>query len=209
MADYGQKSVLGRVILLLILIFILAAGGIFWFDYLNVIDAKTSLAPLYNLLGREGRTQPPVPAGGILNLNDERFAILTEAMDLRHMELDRQEADIRNRLGQIEQMAQELEERQKALEDQEKSFMAARREADIRDRNVEQNARNLVNMPPERAVGILAAMDDQDVIDVLRKTEEIAVAEGRASIVPYWLSLLNPARAAELNRKMAARPPNF
>jgi len=194
---------------LLLLIFILAAGGIFWFDYLNVIDAKTALAPVYRLIGLEGRTQPAIPSGQMLNLNDERFAILTEAMDLRHMELNRQEADIRNRMSQMEQMAQELEERQKALEEQEKSFMQQLREAEIRDRNVEQNARNLVNMPPERAVGILAAMDDQDVIDVLRKTEEIAVAEDRASIVPYWLSLLDPTRAAELNRKMAARPPYF
>jgi flagellar protein FlbB len=106
-------------------------------------------------------------------------------------------------------MAQDIEERQKALEDQIKSLNAGILEAEIRDRNVEQNARNLVNMPPERAVGILVAMDDQDVIDVLRKTEELAQADGSASIVPYWLSLLPPERAAEITRKMAARPPGF
>jgi flagellar protein FlbB len=61
-------------------------------------------------------------------------------------------------------------------------------------------------MPPERAVGILAAMDDQDVIDVLTKTDELAEAGGSASIVPYWLSLMDPQRAAELSRKMVARP---
>jgi flagellar protein FlbB len=49
-------------------------------------------------------------------------------------------------------------------------------------------------------------MDDQDVIDVLRKTEELARAEGSSSIVPYWLSLMDPQRAAELQRKMAGRP---
>jgi flagellar protein FlbB len=66
-------------------------------------------------------------------------------------------------------------------------------------------------MDPERAVGIMAAMDDQLVIDVFRKTEEIAQAEGTTSIVSYWLSLMagtaeGAARAAELQRKMAARP---
>jgi flagellar protein FlbB len=205
----GGSGTFGRILILLLLIIILAGGGIFWFDYLNVIDAKTILAPIYRLIGIEGRTQQDVPPDGIINLNDERYAILLEAMELRTMEMERWETDIKNRQGQIEQMAQELEERQKALEDQEKSLNAGILEAEIRDRNVEQNARNLVNMPPERAVGILVAMDDQDVIDVLRKTEEIAQADGSASIVPYWLSLLPPERAAEITRKMAARPPGF
>jgi flagellar protein FlbB len=130
-------------------------------------------------------------------------------MELREMELDRRESDMRNRQGEIEQMAQELEERQKALEEQEKSFNAQVGDADIRSRNVEQIARYLVGMPPAQAVGILTAMDDQDVIDVLRKTDEIASAEGTTSVVSYWLSLLPPARSAELNRKMATRPPSL
>ena len=209
MAEYRQRGVAGRIILLLFLIIILAGGGILWFDYLNVIDAKTFLAPLYGLIGLEGRKQPELPAGGTLNLNDERYAILLEAMELRNMELDRKDIDIKNRLGEIEQMAQELEERQKGLEEQEKSFNALVLEADTRSRNVEQISINLTGMPPQRAVGILVEMDDQNIIDVLRKTEEIAAAEGTTSIVPYWLSLMPPERAAELNRKMAARPPGF
>ncbi|MCL2832252.1 MAG: flagellar protein FlbB [Treponema sp.] len=209
MAEYSRSGITGRIIGLLLLIIILAGGGLLWLDYLNVIDVKTVLSPLYRFIGLEGRTQPELPAGGTLNLNDERYAILLEAMDLKNMEMDRRAADLQNRQGEIEQMAQELDDRQKALEEQEKSFNAQVQEADTRSKNVEQNARNLTGMPPERAVGILAAMDDQDVIDVLRKTEEIAAAEETTSIVPYWLSLLPPERAAELNRKMAARPPNL
>jgi flagellar protein FlbB len=62
-------------------------------------------------------------------------------------------------------------------------------------------------MPPQDAVAIVASMDDQDAIDVFRKLEEIAAAEGSASIVSYWLSILpDRQRAAELLRKMSARP---
>jgi len=61
-------------------------------------------------------------------------------------------------------------------------------------------------MNPQSAVAILQAMEDQEAIDVLRKTEEIARAEGSASMVAYWMSLMQPARAAELQRKMASRP---
>jgi flagellar protein FlbB len=203
------SGTLGRIIALLFLILILVAAGIFWFDFLHIIDARTILAPIYRLIGMEGRTQPDLPDGGQLNLNDERYAILLEALELRTMENDRWETDIKNRQSQIEQMAQELETRQQALEDQEKSLIAGLSEAENRDRNVEQIARYLINQPPQAAAGILVAMDDQDIINVLRKTDEIAQAEESSSIVPFWLTLLPAERAAELMRKMGARPPGF
>jgi flagellar protein FlbB len=199
----------GRVIVLLLLIAVLALGGLVWFDYLNVIDAKTILAPVYKyipFIGGQGRTQPKAAPEEVLNLDAERLAVRLEALELRNMELDTRQRDLGVRYNEIEQMAQELEERQKAVEEQEKSLRAQAEDAENRDSNVERNARNLNGMAPERAVAIMAAMDDQDVIDILRKTEEIAQAEGTSSIVSYWLSLMEPARAAELQRKMAGRP---
>jgi flagellar protein FlbB len=196
----------GRVIVLLLLIVVMVAGGIVWFDYLNVIDAKTVLAPLYRFIGREGRSQPKTTEAELLNLDAERLAIRLEALELQKMEIDTRQKDMDSRYGEIEQMAQELEERQKALDDRENSLRAQAADAENKDRNIEQNARLLNGMPPERAVGIMTAMDDQDVIDVLRKTEDIARAEGTSSIVSYWLSLMEPKRAAELQRKMAGRP---
>jgi flagellar protein FlbB len=196
----------GRIFVLLLLVLVLAAGGIIWFDYLNVIDAKTVLAPLYRFIGREGRSQPKATPEEYLNLDAERLLVRLEALDLRSMEMDTQQQGIESRYGEIEQMAQELEERQKTLDERENSLRAKASDAENKDRNVEENARILTGMPPERAVGIMAAMDDQDVIDVLRKTEELARAEGAQSIVSYWLSLMEPARAAELQRKMAGRP---
>ncbi|MDR1948741.1 MAG: flagellar protein FlbB [Spirochaetaceae bacterium] len=200
--------ILGRVIVLLLLIVIMAAGGIVWFDYLNVIDAKTVLAPFYRFIRREGRSQPAEDADELLSLDAERLALRLEALELRAMEMEKQEEEMAGRRGEIEQMAQELEERQKALDERENSFNAMVEQTEIKGRNVEQNARYLTGMPPERAVGIITAMDDQDAIDVLRKTEEIARQEGTTSIVSYWLSLLPAERAAELQRKMATRPPN-
>ena len=202
----------GRAIVLLLLIVILSVGGIIWFDYLNVIDAKSVLAPVYRyipFIAGEGRTQPKTEVDEILNLDAERLAVRLEALDWRSMEMDTRQRDLDNRYGEIEQMAQEIEERQKALEEWEKTLSAQSLDAENKDRNVEQNARYLTGMPPENAVGIIAALDDQDAIDVIRKTEEIARAEGAASIVSYWFSLMDPARAAELQRKMAGRPPNL
>jgi flagellar protein FlbB len=184
----------------------MAGGGLVWFDYLNVIDVKTVLAPLYKLVGREGRSQPAELDDGPLSLDAERLALRLEALGLRELEMDKQEQGIKAKQGEIEQMAQELEERQKALDERENSFNALVRAAEDKGRNVEQNARYLTGMPPQNAVGIIAALDDQDAIDVLRKAEEIAQAEGSTSIVSYWLSLMPSEKAAELQRKMAGRP---
>jgi flagellar protein FlbB len=210
-AGYRVSGIIGRIIVLLLLILIMTGGGIIWFDYLNLIDAKTVLAPLYRFIGREGRTQPELAVEEPLSLDAARLTVRLEALELQRAELEAREQELQNRYGELEQMAQELEERQKALEDQEKSFNALRQEADDKERNVEAISQRLTGMPPEGAVNILNDMDDQLIIDVLRKTEEIAQAEGAQSIVPYWLSLMartaeGAARAAELQRKMAGRP---
>jgi flagellar protein FlbB len=190
----------------LLLIIILAGGGLVWFDYLNVIDVKTALAPVFRLVGLQARSRSAPAEDGPLSLDAERLAIRLEALELRNMEMEQKEQDLLSRQDRIEQMAQELEERQKALDERENSLNQRAEDADIRARNVEQNARYLNGMPPANAVEIINRMNDQDAIDVLRKTEEIAQAEGTASIVSYWLSLMPPDRVAELQRKMAGRP---
>jgi len=202
----------GRTILLLLLIIFLTVGGIFWFDFLNVIDAKSVLAPIYRFIPfvpGEGRTQPRIADDDFINLDAERLAIRLEALELLSMEMESQQHNIDFRYGEIERMAQELEEQRKALEDQIRSIIAATEDAENKDRNVEQNARYLTGMPPQNAVNILDSLDDQIAIDVIRKTEEIARAEGTVSIVAFWFSLMEPARAAELQRKMTSRPPSL
>jgi flagellar protein FlbB len=203
----------GRVIVLLLLVAVLAAGSIVWFDYLNVIDAKTVLAPLYRYIGREGRSQPKTTPEEYLNLDAERLAVRLDALELEKKELDTARQELDARRGEVEQMAQEVEERQKAVDERENSLRAQAEDAENKERNIEANARRLTGMNPQQAVGIIMAMDDQDVIDVVRKTEELAQAEGTTSIVPYWFQLMadpnregGAARAAELQRKMAGRP---
>jgi flagellar protein FlbB len=197
---------MGRVIVLLLLIAVMAAAGIVWFDYLNVIDAKTVISPLTRFIGLEPRSQPKTGPDEIINLDRERLEIRLEVLSLEKLELDTIKRDLDTKSNEIAQKAQELEDRQKQLEDWTNSIKHEQEDAENRDRNIESNARYLNGMPPERAVGIMSEMDDQDVIDVLRKTDEMARAAGTNSIVSYWLSLMEPARAAELQRKMAGRP---
>ncbi|MDR2796172.1 MAG: flagellar protein FlbB [Spirochaetaceae bacterium] len=197
---------IGKSLLLLLLILIISAGGLLWFDYLNVIDVKTIFAPIYRRLGLGARSQNTVPRGENLDLDAERLAVRLETLDLREMELRKQEDEIKNRQAQIEQMSAELEDRQKGLDERENSMDTLTEQASSYERNIEQSARYLNGMPPRNAVAIIEAMDDQEAIDIMRKVDEIALAEGAASVVSFWLSLLPPARAAEIQRKMSIRP---
>ena len=106
----------------------------------------------------------------------------------------------------VEAMAKEIADRSKALDVCENSFKQLTERYENRRANVEQNARYLTGMPPADAVKILAASDDQTVIDVLRAVEELAAKSGEASVVSYWLSLLPPDRSAAIQRKMNVKP---
>jgi flagellar protein FlbB len=208
MARFGQSrsGSVGRGAALILLILVLLAGGALWFDFLGMIDVKSFMAPAYRLLGVDARSPKRFRSDSPTLLEDERRSKLEEAAILRSQEQDKRQADLDRLEAEIAQKAQDVEDRQKSLDDQAKSFNDRVKEAETRGVNVEQNARRLTAMPPEAAVKILEAMNDQDVIDVLRKVDEIAAAAGEASIVPFWMSKMDSKRAAGIQRKMTEKP---
>ena len=212
MASFGRPRVLGRIVLLLAIILALVIGGIVWFDYIGLIDAKTTLAPVYRLLGLSPRAPIPGGAKGLEGagspalLEEERYAKRLESIGARAEELDTREGGLKKRDAEISQKAQELDDRGKALDDKEKSFNDKVKQYDNRKANIDQNAQYLVGMPPAKAVSILVAMDDQTVIDIFHAVEERARAAGVTSLVSVWLSGMPSDRSATLQRKMAAKP---
>ncbi|MDX9898304.1 MAG: flagellar protein FlbB, partial [Spirochaetia bacterium] len=183
MASFGKRRIVGRVIVMLILIVALAIAGLFWFDYLGVVDAKSVFAPALRLVGLRTRSGKALPADSPSLLDDERFAKQLEALEARRQELDEQEKTTIERQSAIEAMAQEIEDRAKTLDERENSFKQMAERYENRRANVEQNAMYLNGMPPADAVKILIASDDQTVIDILRAVEEIAARTGEASVV--------------------------
>jgi flagellar protein FlbB len=212
MASFGRPRVLGRIVLLLAIIFALVIGGIVWFDYIGLIDAKTMLAPAYRLLGVNSRT--PIPGGqnGLVGANspalleEERYAKRLESLTARSEELDAKEGSLTKLDAEVAQKAQQLDDRGKALDDKEKSFNDKVKQYDNRKANIDQNAQYLVGMPPAKAVSILVAMDDQTVIDTFHAVEERAKAAGESSLVSVWLAGMPAERSATLQRKMSAKP---
>lgn len=190
------------------LIIIMALGGLLWFDYLGVVHVKTVFSPLYKLLGKAPQTSATSTYSKPIlgDIDQERLDRQRESLDLYREELDRREADIAQKERLNEQIAAELASREKSQEEREKIFNQMVKQYDDKNVNIEQIALNLNGMQPAAAVNILIAMDDQTIIDVLRKVEEIARRSGSNSMGSYWLSLMPPERAAEIQRKMLSKP---
>ena len=205
----SRGSALGKSLLLIILIIILVLGGLLWFDFLGIIHAKKIFAPVYRLFGLAPQTSEIISNPDSLvqaDLDNDRFRKRLEALDIRTEELDKRESDLVTAENSNSQMAQELEDRRNSLDEQEKTLNSRLKKYDDRSANIEQIVADLNGMQPVKAVGILNEMDDQDVIDVLRKATEVAQRNGSASLVAYWLSLMPAERAAVIERKMANKP---
>ena len=201
-----RRGSFGRVIVLLLLIIILVFGGLFWFSYLGLINARGVFSPVYSLFGLKTPAGVASPSDADADLDADRYAKRLIALDVRSQELDKKEADVTAREKEAAQVSQELDDRLSIIEEKEKSFKQMITERDMREANIDQIARYINGMQPEKAVANLLQMDDQDIIDVLRAVEAIAKKANKTSSVAHWFSLMPANRAAAIQRKMANKP---
>ena len=207
----GVGKTIGKTVVLLFLLLILIFAGLMWFDYLGVIQAKSFFNPVYKLFKlspQKSVSATNVDESVMANLDNDRIEKRIEALDLREQELDKRQEDLEKLEAVNLQVSQELEDLRISQEEREKTFNNAIKKYDDRNVNIVQNAKNLNSMAPANAVAILNEMDDQDVIDTLRKVEELAAESGTSSQVSYWLSLMPADRVAVLQRKMVSKPSN-
>ncbi len=199
---YGGMGSGARILALLLLVLVLAAGGLIWFDFLGLVEAESLLGPVRRVVGLQVIT-PVENAEDPLLLDRERLAKDREAVEQIRAELDKRERELKGLEERSAEIREQLAEKEKAIQEREKSFNERLAAFENRRVNLDQNARYLVGMPPEKAVAMLLAMtNDTDVIDILRTAEEIARQEGEDSIVSYWLSLMPPERSSAIVRKM-------
>jgi flagellar protein FlbB len=198
----------GRTVMLLLLILILVCGGLLWFDYLGVIQAKRAFAPLYRLLGLEVQTSVSATAGSstFADLDEDRLKKRLEALEVRTEELNKRESDVATLEVANAQIAEELAARVDAQNIREETFNNSTKKYDDVRVTIDKNVRYLNSMTPQGAVNILLASDDQSVIDILRRADEIAAEEGGSSMASTWLMTMPAERSAQILRKMQSKP---
>ncbi len=204
MAELSEVRPGVRIFILFLLIVVLSLGGIIWFDYLGIVDARAMISPVYQLLGL-GKRSAIASADDPNLLDKERLAKQQDSIALLQQDLDTRAAALDQKEKQLNQLGQDLNDRQAALDAQQKALSDAKKTLDDRRVNLEQNAVYLTTMAPANAIAILLKQDDQYVIDTFRIVDAQALKAGTDSVVPIWLSLMPPDRAATLQRKMAGQ----
>jgi flagellar protein FlbB len=197
-----------RIVLLLFIILALLIGGLFWFDFLGLVNARTYTSwatdPIMGLFGQKPPESPNIDDPVLLD--SIRIRKQEEALDLKYQDLTSKQDELSKQDKDVSQKVAEITEREKAQDDREKSFNEKLKAYDNKKANLERISKDLTSMKPAAAVKIMNGYDDQLLIDVLRTTQELADANGSMSLVSVWLSQLDPARTAEIQRKMTLKP---
>lgn len=199
-------GLIGKSILLLLLIVALVIGGIIWFDFLGVVDKGDSLNFVTKLFGVDETEPVEDVEQSIYLLDSVRIIKEREALERRDLELKVREESIILEEAKNKQIKDELNEKEIALNDKEKSLDNALKRYEDEDKNLETTVRYLGSIAPGEAVAIMNNYPVIKVVDSLRKEDELAILDGRASLSSAWLRLMDPARGAQVQSMMIKKP---
>jgi flagellar motility protein MotE (MotC chaperone) len=199
MPEYSTIPIGLRIFVLILIIILLLMLGFFILNSLGIVDMRSVLAPIGSLFNIQPETK--IDVDDPMLLAKQRLAKDYEAVDLLQQEVVKLQTEVDTKSGEVNQQLEELAEKEKQLEEREKLLNQQLKEGDDRRRRLEQMSKQFSEMPPKEAVDIMSKMNVQEVIDIMKVTEELAGAEGEASIVPYWLSLMKEEKAAEIQEK--------
>ncbi|AGT27283.1 periplasmic-type flagellar collar protein FlbB [Borrelia miyamotoi] len=194
-------SFLIRLILWLFLIVFLLGLSFFLLDLFGIYKARDYL-PLYIRALVFKEDDQPLEYTNI-SLDEIRMIKEKEAIYIKNQQVEKLREELKKREDNLNKFEAELNQKQKDLDLKQKVIDDIVNKYKDEDANFAQAALYLVNMPPEDAVKRLEELNDEIAISYMRKVEDIAKKEGRASIVPYWLSLMDSKKAAVLIRKMS------
>ncbi len=193
----------GRIVVYLVLIFLSSAGIFYFLNFFKVIDVidveDTSLTSFFE---SEPVEREAFENQDLFLIKEQENQKLAESINIQRDELDLKEQELRVREDSVNQQLLEISEERKNLELEKQSLEKEKQEQESYENKVASIAEQFINMPPERAVErIVALNDDVLIIDILNKIDEDARDEGVISIVPFFYSLMPEDVAARIIRK--------
>ncbi|AHH13786.1 flagellar protein [Borrelia nietonii YOR] len=194
-------SFLLRFFLWLFLVIFFLGLSFFLIDLFGIYQARDYLPSYIRVLLFKGDDQPLEYTH--ISLDEIRMIKEKEAIYIKSQQVEKLREELKKREDSLNKLEAELNQKQKDLDSKQKVVNDIVNKYKDEDANFAQAALYLINMPPEDAVKRLEELNDEIAISYMRKVEDIAKKEGRASIVPYWLSLMDSKKAAVLIRKMS------
>lgn len=191
MAVISEKS---KILYLLALILFVSAFGIFWLDYIGLINLDAYVnrfrktAPLVTQAGGD---EPSLVARE--EFEKEKQSLLERAEDL-----DKREAMLAEKEQELTAEQEKLEEMKKGIDLEQKKFTDERSEYAGYTKNVKVLAEKVAAMPPNDSVQIMVNWEDPLIIDVLRQMDADAEAEGTMSMTSYLITLMPREKASRI-----------
>ena len=151
--------------------------------------------------GNIDKTIAPINWQDMELLDQDRLDRMMEANDIRSEELGVRSKGLDDTAIKLEERRKKLEKERNAVEEEKKRLQEDHKQYDKKEETITQTAKELTMMDENVAVAILEKRDNHDIIWIMRVTDELALESGLFSLVSTWLSLMDPIRAAEIQRE--------
>lgn len=188
-----------KIAILLIVNTLIAGSMLYFLDYMKIISYRN----IFNQVTGVTIT-PPARIEDPMLLEREELNKKWELLTIKEIELSNvdQTLGASNLALQAEQLKLQ-NEREAFLNEQALQDIQAK-EQNTYDLKIQDVATQISGMPPQTAAEILNLQDDLQVVDIFKKMNELAVANGQASTVPFLLTLMEREKAARIQTLMLA-----
>lgn len=182
-----------NLILVVILLFILDHFGVFsWRKLLSTskpqVNAETRIVEDPFLLEKEELRK--------------QWLVLTEKERL----YDEKVGEIKQKDQVLEEKLKEADNQIKIAKDMQQKQQDLKKQYEDRTTNVRDLASKIGNMPPKDGVALLERMDSPLAVDVIRQMDAIARENDKKSITDYLLSIMDKEKASTLVRLLSKYP---
>jgi hypothetical protein len=195
MRNISTKS---KIFYLIILIIFVSGFGLFWLDYIGLIDMYSFAQRIKGEPERVTEAKDDEPS----LMEREEFEKEKQKLAERVEDLDKREALIAEKEKELEAQKEKMDETRKGLDLEKKKFAQEKSTYSGYKKNVKVLANKVVSMPPQDSVNIMLNWEDPLIIDVLRQIDADAQEAGRASVTSYLMKIMSEKRADRASRIM-------
>lgn len=188
-----------KIAILLIINIFIAGSMLYFLDYMKIINYRT----IFNQITGVNIT-PPSRIEDPMLLEREELDKKWELLTIKEIEL----SNIDQTLGQsnlsLQAEQQQLQNEREAFLNEQTLIALQEAEQNTYDIKIEDVATQISGMPPQTAAELLNLQDDLQVVDIFNKMNQLAIANGQASTVPFLLTLMEREKAARIQTLMLA-----
>ncbi len=184
-----------KLLYLGVLILFLVAAGMFWLDYIGLIDIEKMLYKVYKreavMVTAAKDDEPSLVAKEEFEKEKDKLKERVEDLDKREALISESEKKLEKEREKIDDMRKGIDLEKKRLEDEKKKFSGYQR-------NVKDLAQKITSIRPEEAVEIMVKWEEPLIVDVLRQIDSDAQEAGKMSISSYLISLMPRDKASRI-----------